>query len=651
MEKSINTIRFLGLDMINKANSGHPGIVLGAAGTVYELFTNFLIANPEKPDWFNRDRFFMAAGHGSALLYSILHLAGYDVSLDDLKDFRQLGSKTPGHPEFGHTKGVDSTTGPLGQGIAMAVGNAIAEAYLAAQFNKSDIKVIDHYVYALCGDGDLQEGISLEAMALAGRYRLNKLIVLFDSNDIQLDGPTDMATNVDIKKLVEALQWDYFIVEQPNDLESLNKVLNKAKNSDKPAFVEVKSIIGFGSKEQGTAKTHGSPIGKEETLRMKEKINYPQQEFTVEKSVYQDFADTFIKRGKDAFISWQESLNVYKEKYPADYQELVNIVNNDFSVDFESVIPQVETADEATRTTIGKLINTLSPYSKAMIGGSADLTSSTKVKGINGDFDVNNRSGRNINFGVREHAMAGIINGMVLHNLKAFSGGFFIFSDYMKPAIRIASLMDIPSTFIFTHDSVAVGEDGPTHEPIEQLTMFRAMPNINVFRPANANEVRQAFRFALTAKNKPNIIALTRQNLSINYQVDYKDFIKGAFVVYGDDDFEATFLATGSEVELAVNTAKKMKEDANISLRVVSMPSAELFKNQALDYQTKILPCEKPVIAIEMGATMGWYQFADAVYGIDDFGRSGKGEEVQEYFGFSVEKLSNYYLKYRKNFD
>ena len=644
MEKSINTIRFLGLDMINKANSGHPGIVLGAAGTVYELFTKHLNSNPSEPMWFNRDRFFLAAGHGSALLYAILHLGGYKLSIEELKDFRQLGSKTPGHPEYGNTPGVDSTTGPLGQGMAMAIGNALAESYLSASFNKGDLKVVDHYTYALCGDGDLQEGITLESMAIAGRYNLNKLIVLFDSNDIQLDGPTHLAVKENLKMKIESMNWEYQIVDKPNDLTGLRKTIENAKKSDKPSFIEVKSIIGFGSKNQGTHKTHGSPIGKDETNEMRKILGYDNQEFEVDQEVYNDFKDSFVARGIKLYKEWEVNLTEYKKQYPEDYRELMNIVNNEIDIDFEKLIPQEDEVNEATRVTIGKLINTLSPYSKALIGGSADLTSSTKVKGINGNFDVDNRTGRNINFGVREHAMAGIINGMVLHNLKAFSGGFFIFSDYMKPAIRIASLMDIPSTFIFTHDSVAVGEDGPTHEPIEQLTMFRAMPNINVFRPANANEVKHAFRHAIKAKNKPNIIALTRQNININYKVDYDKFIQGAYTVYEEKDFESILIATGSEVELAIEAAKELKSLHDINVRVVSMPCRELFLSQPKSYREKVLPENVFKIALEMGATIGWYEFADTVYGIDDFGRSGKGEEVQEYFGFTKEKFIEFYL-------
>lgn len=644
MEKSINTIKFLGLDMINKANSGHPGIVLGAAGTVYELFTKHLNANPASPDWFNRDRFFLAAGHGSALLYATLHLAGYDIKIEDLKEFRQLNSLTPGHPEYGHTPGVDSTTGPLGQGIAMAVGNALAESYLAASFNRESLSIINHFTYVLCGDGDLQEGVAMEAMAIAGRLRLNKLIVLFDSNDIQLDGPTHLATDENIKNKVESMNWNYHFVKEPNDSISLNKAIEIAKQSDKPSFIEVKSIIGEGTKNAGTSKTHGAPIGKEETELLRQKLQFANREFEVCQEVYDDFETSFARRGSILFERWRVVLKEYETRFPKEHQELMAIINNEIDIDFEKIIPQEDVVDEATRVTIGKLITKLSSYSKAMIGGSADLTSSTKVKGIDGDFDVQNRTGRNINFGVREHAMAAIVNGMVLHNLKAFSGGFFIFSDYMKPAMRIAALMDIPSLFIFTHDSVAVGEDGPTHEPIEQLSMFRAMPNINVMRPGNANEVKHAFKYALTAKKTPNIIALTRQNIKANYKLDYQQFIKGAFVVNDEENFEAIFLATGSEVEMALEAAKILKHNYNRRVRVVSMPSQELFLRQDKEYQNSILPNKNITIAMEMGSSMSWYRFADTVYGIDEFGRSGKGEEVQEYFGFTPEKFVNYYL-------
>ncbi len=646
MEKSIQILRFLGIDMINAANSGHPGIVLGAAPAVYELYRNHLMADPKNPDWFNRDRFFLAAGHGSALLYATLHLAGYDIALEDLKQFRQLDSLTPGHPEYGHTAGVDSTTGPLGQGVAMAVGNALAESYLSAKFNHKDFKIIDHYTYALCGDGDLQEGVTMEAMSIAGRLRLNKLIVMFDSNDIQLDGPTDNATNDNIEQKVRSMNWNYHLVKKPNDVNALNKAIEKAKNSDKPTFIEVKSIIGYGSKDQGKSETHGSPIGVEETSAMRERMGFEYKPFEIPDEAYLEFKNTFGKRGADAYAEWMKMLAKYKDSYFEDYRKLINIIEKNIEIDFDSIIPQVDLGTkEATRNTIGKLINALSPELPEMIGGSADLTASTKVKGIDGNFDFDNRIGRNINFGVREHAMAAIINGMTLHNLKAFSGGFFVFADYMKPAIRLSALMSIPSTFIFTHDSVAVGEDGPTHEPVEQLAMLRTTPNLTTIRPANANETRHAFRFAMSALTKPTVIVLTRQNTTVTHKVNYETFRQGAYIAKDLENCEGILIATGSEVELALSVQEKLKKEHNVYVRVVSMPSVELFLAQPKEIQERIIPssCTKR-LAIEMGASLTWYRFANHVFGIDRFGKSGKSNEVIASFGFTAENIAEYFL-------
>lgn len=646
MEKSIQTIRFLGTDMINRANSGHPGIVLGAATTVYELYHNHLNAYPKKPKWFNRDRFFLSAGHGSALLYSILHLTGYNIKIEDLKEFRQLDSLTPGHPEYGHTEGVDSTTGPLGQGIAMAVGNALAESYLAAKFNKENFEIIDHKTYVLCGDGDLQEGVAIEAMSIAGRLKLGKLVVMFDSNDIQLDGPTSNANSDNIEMKMKSMNWDYYKIDEPNDVKTLGKILSKPNQSGKPVFIEVKSIIGFGSQFQGTSKTHGSPIGLEETELMRARLHYHYKPFEIPNEVYKDFKDSFGARGEKAYIEWERSLAKYKELYLDDYHSLNSIIENHIDIDYEFLLPQVELGTkEATRNTIGKIIPILSEQLPQMIGGSADLTSSTKTKGIDGDFDFNNRTGRNINFGVREHAMAAIINGMTLHNLKAFCGGFFVFSDYMKPAIRLSALMGLPSMFIFTHDSVAVGEDGPTHEPIEQLAMFRTIPNLNTFRPANANETRHAVRYAINSDDKPSVIVLTRQNTTVTHKTTYEQFKTGAYVAKDMDNYEAILIATGSEVELAINVQEQLKNVHNIYVRVVSMPSVELFLSQPKEIQNRILPdtCKKRLV-IEMGSTLTWYRFADNVYGIDRFGKSGVGSQVVESLGFSEEKIVEYYL-------
>lgn len=647
MKKTIQSMKFLGLDMINQANSGHPGIVLGAAGTVYNLYTQHLNANPDEPNWFNRDRFFLAAGHGSALLYSTLHLAGYDLPMDDIKDFRQLNSKTPGHPEYRETPGVDSTTGPLGQGISMAVGNALAESYLAGKFNKDELNVVDHYTYALCGDGDMQEGITLESMAIAGRLALNKLIVLFDSNDIQLDGPVENAQSDDIEQKVKSMNWYYQIVEDYNDHQALNTALENAKASDKPSFIEVKTIIGEGASSAGTSSVHGSPIGVEETEKIKKAEGYDKAMFEVYEEAYEDFKTTFASRGKEKHKQWLKNVEKLKEKDIELYKEFMNVVNEKLTINFNEVFNTAKIGmSEATRVTMGRLIARASEHIPHMIGGSADLTASTKAKGIDGDFDVNHRTGRNINFGVREHAMAGIVNGMTLHHLKAFSGGFFIFSDYMKPAMRIAALMEVPSIYIFTHDSVGVGEDGPTHEPIEQLTMFRAMPNTNVIRPGNAYEVEHALRFALEAKRTPTVIALSRQNIKTKNKTSYEEFKTGAYIVKDYDNFEVIFIATGSELELALDIQEKLAKEHNIYGRVVSMPCQELFLSQPKEIQERILPRKtKNIVAIEMGASMSWYRLANKVYGIDEFGRSGKGEEVIDYFGFSADKIVKDYLK------
>ena len=650
MEKSIHAIRFLGMDMINEANSGHPGIVLGAAPIVYELFTRHLKITPNSPNWFNRDRFILAAGHGSALLYATLHLAGYELSIEELKRFRQLGSRTPGHPEYRHTEGVDATTGPLGQGIANAVGLAIAETYLRHTFNKKNLAIVDHYTYALCGDGDLQEGVTLEALSLAGHLGLHKLIVLFDSNDVQLDGPTSEATSDDLKGKLESMNWDYQLVGDANDAKSLREALNKAKTSTKPSFIEVKTIIGYGSKKQGTSATHGAPIGKEETLAMRQAFGYTEEPFMVSDDVYRDFFEKIVARGDRAKVEWIEMMDEYRELYPKEFEQFEDILNRQPNLDFTAILTDVEVGTkEATRTTIGRLIPRLSERLIEMMGGSADLSGSTKVKGINGDFTKDNPLGRNINFGVREHAMAAITNGMVLHHLKAFAGGFLIFSDYMKPSMRLAALMEIPSIFIFTHDSIAVGEDGPTHQPIEQLSVLRSTPHLVTLRPAHANEVNYALRYALESKRTPVAIVLTRQDVLVTNTLDYSTFKQGAYVVRDADEIDGILIATGSELELAINASEILKSEHNIDVRVISMPSMELFNKQSEKVQEALLP--KAItkrIAIEAGATALWYRYANDVIGIDQFGASAKGEDVLDHFGFTADNIVKRYLQLKQ---
>jgi len=645
MEHAINTIRFLGVDAVNEANSGHPGIVLGAAPMMYTLWTKHLKVTPKKSDFFNRDRFILAAGHGSAMLYASLHLAGFDVSIEDLKQFRQLGSKTPGHPEFRHTDGVDSTSGPLGQGIAMASGMAIAERYLGATFNKEGYPLIDHYTYALCGDGDLQEGVTQEAMSLAGHLGLEKLIVLYDSNDIQLDQEVSAANSEDVKMKYESMNWHYQLVKDGNDVDSINQAILEAKKSDKPSIIEIKTIIGFASSVAGDSASHGSPIGKEEAMKVREKLGYKEAPFEVADEVYKDFQDTLVKRGDEAVEKWTNMFAAYREDYPELAEKLEQIIEQKMDVDFDEILPAYELGTkEASRATGGALIPKISEHIIGFVGGSADLTKSTKAKGINGDFSKENPRGRNISFGVREHAMAAIVNGMTLHHLNAFSGGFFVFSDYMKPAMRMAAIMRIPSTYIFTHDSVAVGEDGPTHEPIEQLTMFRAMPNLHLVRPADANETRFAFRYALESKETPVAIALSRQNLEVKVEsTSYEEFKKGAYVISDKENFEGILIATGSEVGLALDVQEALAKDG-INVRVVSMPSYDVFRDLSKEEQEKVLPstCTKR-LAIEMGATDGWYRFADHVYGLDRFGESAPGDEVIAHLGFTVENLVKVY--------
>ncbi|MFP4286330.1 MAG: transketolase [Candidatus Izemoplasmataceae bacterium] len=646
MQKSIDTIRFLGLDMVNKANSGHPGIVLGAAPVMYTLFTKHLKILPTSSKWFDRDRFVLSAGHGSALLYATLHLAGYNISMDDLKNFRQLNSNTPGHPEFRHTDGVEATTGPLGQGLSNAVGMAIAEKYLRHTFNKKDHEVTNHYTYVLCGDGDLQEGVTMEALSLAGHLGLERLIILFDSNDVQLDGPTKSAVSENIKEKMESMNFNYLRVDDANDLDAVDEAINQAKQSDLPTFIEIKSVIGFGSSKAGTSATHGAPLGIEETDAMRKKMDYPHQAFEVDDAVYKDFYEQVVIRNQKAHIEWLETMDSYHDLYPTMFDELEDIINRDIHINFDKVIPfEPMGTVEATRNSIGKILPLLSEQSLSLIGGSADLSGSTKVKGINGDFTKETPTGRNINFGVREHAMAAIVNGMSLHHLRSFSGGFLIFSDYMKPSMRLAALMQIPSLFIFTHDSVAVGEDGPTHEPIEQLSMFRTTPHLVTFRPAHANEVRLATRYALESRRTPVVMALTRQNTKVTTEVTYEDFIKGAYIASDLKDFEGILIATGSELELAIDAQTYLLEEKNVKVRVVSMPSMELFLKQPQKVQDAILPPSVTKrLAIELGATALWYRFSNNVLGIDTFGKSAPGEEVVKDYGFTKENVAKLFL-------
>lgn len=647
-DRAVSAIRALSIAQIEKANSGHPGLPMGAAPMAYVLWNKFLKANPKNSTWFDRDRFVLSAGHGSAMLYSMLHLAGYDVSLDDLKDFRQLNAKTAGHPERGHIDGVEVTTGPLGQGIAQAVGLAIAEKHLAALYNKEDAQIIDHYTYALCGDGDLMEGISYESMSLAGHLNLSKLIVLYDSNDVCLDGATSTSFSDDMKKRVEALNWNYLRVEDGADLEEIYEALAKAKeNQNGPTIIEIKTVIGYGSENQGTNKVHGAPIGKEDFIKAKEVYNWVEDDFTVPDEVYQAFNDGMGKTGQEENQKWDELLNKYQEKYAEDYKNLVAGINRELPENFMSDVKKYSSEDKAlaTRASNGEIIQDLAKITPNFWGGSADLFSSNKtnIKDTVA-FSDKNPEGRNIWYGVREFAMAAIGNGIIAH------GGtwhhvstFFVFTDYLKPAIRLSALSKLPLTYVMTHDSIAVGEDGPTHQPIEQLAMIRSIPNTITLRPADGNETRLAWKIALESKEKPVVMALTRQNLTNLKETENLDGIeKGAYILSDSTDApELVLIATGSEVDLALKVKEKLESDGK-KVRVVSMPSMELFRDQDETYKEEVLPIKAKKVSIEMASTFGWAEWtgSDGLnIGIDSFGASGKGEEVAAEFGFTPEKI------------
>ncbi len=645
-QKAINAIRFLGVDAINKANSGHPGIVLGSAPMAFKLFTEHLNVDVKNPKWMNRDRFILSAGHGSMLLYALNHLSGFKISIDDLKNFRQPG-KTPGHPEYGHTDGVETTSGPLGQGLSNAVGMALAETHLSARFNKENFPIVDHFTYVLCGDGDLQEGVALESISLAGHLGLGKLIVLFDSNDIQLDGRVSLAYSENHKPKFEAMGWQYIKVSDGNDLNQINRAIKKAKaETGKPSIIEVKTIIGFGTSIAGTNKVHGAPIGEAEANVLRKNLDWPYEPFVVPEEVYALYRKKVALRGQRASKKWKQLLTNYSLSYPEDFALYESFMKNEPHVDLDDFKTEVSGTNEATRNVSGKVLNKLSTQNLNLIGGSADLTGSTKAKGADGDYSKNHRLGRNINFGVREHAMGAIVNGMVLHGgLKVFSGAFFVFSDYMKPAIRLAAIMGIPSIFVFSHDTIAVGEDGPTHQPVEQLAGLRVIPNLNVIRPADGLETLAAWKIAMESTNTPTVIILTRQNVPKQDHTSYEGVIKGAYIVSSEQSrLDGILLAAGSEVGLAMNAQLILREQGK-DVRVVSMPSNFLFDKQTLKYQREILPKSAKILAVEMASSQSWYKYTSHVYGIDKFGISAPLEKALELYGFTKENIADYFLK------
>lgn len=637
--KAVNTLRMLSVDQIENANSGHPGLPLGAAPMAYALFKNHLVRDSKDLNWKNRDRFVLSAGHGSALLYSLFYLFDYGLSLDDLKNFRQLDSKTPGHPEYGHTRGVEATTGPLGQGIAMAVGMAIAEEKLAALYNKDDLKLVDHYTYALVGDGCLMEGISNEASSLAGTLKLDKLIVLYDSNKISIEGSTDLAFSENVCDRYKALGWDTFVVHDGNDLDEINAKIEEAKKSDKPALIEVKTKIGYGSPREDSAKAHGEPLGKEDRKSTREFFGLPDEDFYVDEDVKAHFQK--IVEENTARVNEKKKIEEeYAKKYPKEYEDYLAAFNVEKKELLEDSYYDSFDKDMATRAISGEVLNKIAKDNIHIFGGSADLGPSNKTM-LKGEeyFSADNRLGRNITFGVRENAMGAITNGILLHGgLRTYASTFLVFSDYLKPTIRLAALMNIPNVYIFTHDSIGVGEDGPTHQPIEHLAMLRSIPGIVVIRPADGRETAASLNLAFNSKNTPFVLALSRQNLP-QLENSSRDIYRGAYIIKKEEgELEKIVIATGSEVSLALEAAEGLK-----GVRVVSMPSMEMFDAQSSDYKEEILPSNiTKRISLEALSSFGWHKYIGMkgmAISIDTFGASGKGAEVFERFGFTKENI------------
>ena len=643
---SIATIRSLGIDTINKANSGHPGMVLGSAPALYTIFNKELNIYNKEENWINRDRFVLASGHASALLYSLLHLDGFDVTIDDLKNFRQLHSHTPGHPEIEMTHGVDASSGPLGQGIPMATGMAMAEKFLASQYNKENFDIIDHYTYVLCGDGDMQEGVTYEAASLAGHLSLGKLIVLYDANKVTLDGPLSMSFSENVKKRYEACNWQVIEVKDGNDIQEIHKAIKKGKKEQyKPTLIIVNTVIGFGSANQGTNKVHGAPLGKEDGKNTKLSYGFDHEEFYVPEEVYEDFKKS-IKRGKSKFNKWNKLFKEYKNQYPQEAKQLEDAIDGKYTLDVEEIIKNYPAGhNDATRNTSLEIIQEVAKQNPTFLSGTADLASSTKtqIKGQN-NFSVEDYSGRNLVFGIREFAMVAILNGMTLHKgVKVSAGGFLVFSDYFKAAVRMACLMKLPIILPLSHDSIAVGEDGPTHQPIEQFAMLRSIPNMHVIRPADAVEMAAAWKLAIESKENPTALILTRQNVETMAGSSVEGVSKGAYIIGKEEkQCDAIIIASGSEVNLAMNAKTELLKKG-IDVRVVSMPCQEIFDQQDKAYKQSVLPNDvRKRLSVEMASSFGWHKYVGLdgiVMSIDEFGRSAPANQVIESFGFTVDKV------------
>ena len=641
---AINTIRLLSVEMIQKANSGHPGLPLGASPMTYTLFNDIMHFSPKHSDWINRDRFILSAGHGSAMLYSLLHLFGFGITVDDLKEFRQYNSLTPGHPEYLHTKGIDATTGPLGQGLSMAVGMAIAQEYMASQFNTDNHKIFDNYTYTIVGDGCLQEGITNEASSIAGSLKLSKLICLYDSNNITIEGDTKNIFSENVRARYEALGWDTYFVEDGNDIEKIRETIEIAKTTDKPSFIEIKTKIGYGSVVEGTAKAHGAPIGAENIPSLKEKLGL---DFTEEFHIPQEVKELFEQSASEKekyYSEWEKMFEDYKQTNKDLYDKLMKFLSKETDEDYltSDEFTTFE-KDDATRSYSHVLLNRLKDKQLNIVGGSADLAPSNKtfMDGLD-VFTQTNRSGRNIQFGVREHAMAAITNGISLYGgLIPYCATFMIFSDYLKPAMRLSALMKRQVIYILTHDSIGVGEDGPTHEPIEQLAMLRTIPNLNTIRPADGFETSMAYKIALENKETPTALVLSRQKL-VNLKETNEEALKGGYILKKQDSPDLVIIATGSEVKLALDASEALEKEG-VKAQVVSMMCQEIFDKQDQEYKDSVIPknIEKRV-SIECLSTYGWQKYTGLNglnIGIDEFGMSAPGSKIMEHFGFTTEKI------------
>ncbi len=643
-EKIIHSIRGLGIDMIDEAKSGHPGIVLGAAPILYTLYAKHLKINPKDPNWYDRDRFVLSAGHGSALLYATLFLAGYDLDLEDLKKFRKLDSLTPGHPEYAVTPGVDMTTGPLGQGLATAVGMAMAEEYLGTYFRKKEAPLINHYTYVLCGDGDLMEGVSYEAISLAGQLKLNKLIAIYDCNQISLDGKVDKTMIENIPQRFNAMNWNVFIVQDGESVDAIDNAIEKAKTSiERPNLIIVNTTIGKFSKYQGTNKAHGTPLEKDDIVAIKERMGLRPIPFIVSSDACEAFQAMIKERTEPIYKQYKELHEKLKEDVKA---ELEKLEQKDASIEDVMIDYQIpESKEEEIRVTGGKVLNALAKNHPFLLGGAADVSTSTKTYLTDeGDFGPQNSLGRNIWYGVREHAMGAITNGLALMGLRPFASCFLAFSDYLKPAIRMSCLMNLPTIYIFTHDSFKVGEDGPTHQPVEQLIGLRSIPNIEVFRPADANEVIGTYKYIATKKEGPSVIVLGRNKAKIQENTSINDIQKGGYITKKEHkNLSAILISSGEELEITHEVATKL-EEKGYDIRVVSMPSIERFKKQPEKYRESLLPLGVKTFVIEASSSYSWYEFVynqKYLITMDEFGKSGSKQELERKYQFDVESIEN----------